>query len=259
MFPSIQGRREFLDSGLTHDKVTDRPCVLGCHLQGLVWRQPCDKEAQRLQAAATKVRKLCRLLVPQAKKQRIEAAAPVAKAEHGWIEKLPPQSAFKIVGRVVNQLCDEPKNTAPHLRRLFRSHRGDVQAKVLQNLVDMAIRHVRRSGAACPCPWSHRHGWRGNIHGLLLLQGRENISPWKWRHSVRGTSLSLLTRDRPELEKIRHDLRRGLRAHCFKQWQGTTRNDAAACSSWRRISHVLFVTEILVPQTMSYGIAQTCQ
>ena len=50
----------------------------------------------------------------------------------------------------------------------------------------------------------------------------------------------------------------GLRAHCSKQWHGTTRNDAEACSSRRRISHVLFATEILVPQTMSYGIAQAC-
>ena len=165
--PSIKGRREFLDSRVSQDKVTDRPCVLGCHLQGLVRRQLCDKETKRLQDAATKVRKLCRLPVPQARKQRIAAAAPVAKAKHGWIEKLPPQSAFKIVERAVNQLCDEPKNTAPHLRRLYRSHRIDAQSRVLQNLVDMAIRHVRSSGAACPCPWSHWHGWSGNIHRLL--------------------------------------------------------------------------------------------
>ena len=236
--PSIKGRREFLDSGVSQDKVTDRPCVLGCHLQGLVRRQLCDKETKRLKDAATKVRKLCRLPVPQARKQHIAAAAPVAKAEHGWIEKLPPQSAFKIVERAVSQLCDEPKNTAPHLRRLYRNHRIDVQSRVLQNLVDMAIRHVRSSGAACPCPWSHWHGWSGNIHRLLLLQGWECTSPWKWRHSVTGISLSLLARDRPDLAKTRHDLREGLRAHCFKQWQGTTRNDAEACrnvpySTWR--------------------------
>ena len=43
---------------------------------------------------------------------------------------------------VVDLLCEEPRNTLPHLRRCLRSHRIDVQSSVSQNLVDAAVHYI---------------------------------------------------------------------------------------------------------------------
>ena len=105
---SAKGRREFLDAGRRQDRDTDQPCALGCHLQGLVRRSCNDKERERLQTAANRIRKLSMLPVPKDAKQALAASAALSKAEHGWYHKLPAQSNFRIVEAAVDQLCKSP-------------------------------------------------------------------------------------------------------------------------------------------------------
>ena len=102
---------------------------------------------------------------------------------------------------------------------------------MLQNLVGVATRYVRQSGAPCPCPWSTVHGWSANIHKLLLRQGWASEAPWTWKHSVTGYSLCLLRAGLARPEQVRHEPREGFRAHAYTKWQHRSRNDSLLCVS----------------------------
>ena len=145
------------------------------------------------------------------------------------MQKLPAQADFRIVEGAVNQLCEEPRLTSPPLRKIFRNHRLDLQSRVLQNLVDAAVRRVRNGGCRSPGPWSEYHGWSSCIHRLMQKQGWTCTSPWQWQHAVTGAQVSILANQRLDLDKIRHDLREGFRANMFEAWKKTSRNDAACC------------------------------
>ena len=228
---SLKGRRNFLDLHVSPDGVTDKPCVLGWHMQGFVTRTCNDKEKAKLQDAAACVRKASRLPSAKDKNQCLAAYAALSKAKHRWYQKLPAQANFRIVEGAVDRLCEELRNTSPYLRRLFRSHRIDVLSRVLQNLVDTAVRYMKNTGAQCPSAWSHYHGSSASIKRLLLQQGWINVQPWKWRHPHSNATISLDARDRPNPERTRHNIREGLRAHLFVKWRGTGRNDAMICAA----------------------------
>ena len=166
-----KGRRCFIENGISQEKVSDSPCLLGCKLQDLVRRKLFDKERGRLHTARKRTLKIARLPVPKDKKQRLAASAAISLAEHGWVQKLPAQADFRIVEGAVNQLCEEPGLTSPHLRNIFRNHRLDLQSRVLQHLVDAAVRSVRDDGCRSPGAWSKYHGWSSCIHRLVLRQG----------------------------------------------------------------------------------------
>ena len=82
--------------------------------------------------------------MPKEEKQVLAASAALSKAEHGWYHKLPAQSNIRMVEAAVDQLCEEPKHASPHLRKIFRNDRLDVQSRVLQNLVSGALRRMTK-------------------------------------------------------------------------------------------------------------------
>ena len=167
--------------------MSDSPSLLGCSLQGLVRRKLCDKERARLHAAKRRrTLEIAPLPVPEAEKQRMAASAAISFAEYGWVQKLPAQADFRIVEGAVNKLCEEPKLTSPHFRKIFRHHSLDLQSRVLQNLVDAAVRRVRDGGCRSPGAWSEYHAWSSCIHHRMPRQGWTSTSPWLWQHCCHG-------------------------------------------------------------------------
>ena len=63
----------------------------------------------------------------------------------------------------------------------------------------------------------------------MLRQGWICTQPWLWHHAVTVAQVAILANQRLDLNRIRHDLREGFRAHMFEAWKKTTRNDAACC------------------------------
>ena len=57
---SAKGRRRFIENGVSPEKVSDSPCLLGSRLQGLVRRKLCDKECDRLHTAKKRTLKIAR-------------------------------------------------------------------------------------------------------------------------------------------------------------------------------------------------------
>ena len=52
-----------------------------------------------------------------------------------------------------------------------------------------------------------------------------SVAPWS--HYRQACMLTSIANQRLDLNRIRHDLREGFRAHMFEAWKKTTRNDAA--------------------------------
>ena len=60
------------------------------------------------------------------------------------------------------------------------------------------------------------------------------MSPWKWKHTVTNAELSLRGEDRPDLQRVLHDIREGWRAALFSSsLSRTSRNDAVQCAGVR--------------------------
>ena len=96
-----------------------------------------------------------------------------------------------------------------------------------------SLSHMKQSGDATPGEWSHYHGTSAGIHRLLLKQAWELVGPWKWKHTVTDSELSLRNQDGPDLQKALHDIRKGWSAHLFSSWSRTSRNHAVQCAGVR--------------------------
>ena len=237
--PQQKGRNEFIDRGVPVNQVSHDIVVLGHTFRGFLQRKISHKEDERINQAFVLIRRATWLPVSFAMRKQIIAAAPLSKAEFGWMLKVPTLAICKEVQNAIKQALHEPLYASPNLRNLLRGHRLNMNFRIAQYCIGAVRRCLAKSTANVLYAWHKSFGVGPAITQLLNRFSWSYHSPWVWKHDLTNDFLALhkahpsyeayTARRRDDLTC--HVLRNSFRAHEFQAWKNTSRKDATFCQN----------------------------
>jgi hypothetical protein len=237
--PQQKGRNEFIDRGVPVNQVSHDIVVLGHTFRGFLQRKISHKEDERINQAVVLIRRATWLPVSFAMHKQIIAAAPLSKAEFGWMLKVPTLAICKKVQNAIKQALHEPLYASPNLRNLLRGHRLNINFRIAQYCIGAVRRCLAKSTANVLYAWHKSFGVGPAITQLLKRFSWSYHGPWVWKHDLTNDFLAL-HKAHPSYEaytaRRRDDLtchasRNSFRAHELQAWKNTSRKDATFCQN----------------------------
>lgn len=227
--PQKKGRQDFVDHGIPANQVSHNVVILGHTFRGFVQRKMSKTEDERIRRTVALIRRATWLPVSYSMRKSIIAAAPLSKAEFGWILKVPTMAICTQVQNAIKQALHEPNYASPNLRNLLRGHRLNINFRIAQRCVGAVRRCLHKVSTNVLYAWHNSYGVGPAITSLLKRFSWSYSSPWVWKHDLTGETLALHKADpsfeayvpRRRNDLTSHILRNSFRAHEFHAWKAS--------------------------------------
>ena len=235
--PQQKGRQELIDFGIPASQVSHDIVILGHAFRGFLQRKITSTEDERINKSVALIRRISYLPVAYSMKKRIIAAAPLAKAEFGWLLKAPPLATCKRIQNAIKLALHEPLFASPDLRDILRGHRLNINFRIATSCIGAVRRCLAKLPVNTFYSWHRSFGVGPSITSLLQRFSWSFHRPWVWKHDLTGEILSLNKSDRTyetytpgqSDDRTSHNLRESFSAHHYMKWRNSTRNDATFC------------------------------
>ena len=231
---TVKGRRALLAAGVSAERISPWPKILGVHLVPATRRKSKGAECQRLAAAAaaaaaawTLLRVQC-LPVALSVKVLVASMSGVSKAAFGWMCRLPTLVEIRRLDWKVALSCRVARQSDPSLRRILLGHHASLGFRTASDQV-MALWRSVKHGDALP---DHRSFWAKTVCKAMQRLGWSAIAgaAWTWRNDHDTVSLDVGDQHFVRsLARFSHVMRESWRRSLFAKWRGRDRRDSQVC------------------------------
>ena len=210
-----------------HNKVTNTATILGVCTTGSKQRQLTPKETQRFDQAITTCNKIKALPTNHNIKMDTARATAVSKAAYGWVAKSPPKNKQTELNKAIRATSTAFKAASPHMYRMLTGGNKilEVVIGVRQTLL-MATRY--HSEQRTPQYMNTSILYKEAKQFLQNTGWQQQQANHLWHHPELRTSWNLRhMHDKEARKHLAHLLREAWRCVQWKQFQNSSRRDAA--------------------------------